>query len=54
MNNPLSGSAAKACTLVRTPDLTRNVPSSDKENAKMASNTVHERKTPRFSVTAKL
>ena len=41
-------------TLVSTPERTRKVPSNDKEKAKMASSTVHERKTPRFSVAARL
>jgi hypothetical protein len=52
MNRPRVGSAAKACTLVSTPDRTRKVPSNDSENVAMASSSVHPRKLPRFSVTA--
>ena len=52
MKTPRLGSAAKACTLVITPERTRNVPSSDSENAAMASSSVQPRKAPRFSVTA--
>ena len=49
---PRSGSTAKACTDVSTPDLTRNAPKRLRENAKMASNTVQLLNTPRFSVAA--
>ena len=52
MNAPRPGSLANACTEVRTPERTRKVPSSDSEKAKIASNTVHTLKAPRFSVTA--
>ena len=52
MNTPRVGSLAKACTEVNTPDRTRKVPSSDSENAMIASSTVHDLKAPRFSVTA--
>ncbi|MNJ62332.1 hypothetical protein D3C77_581710 [compost metagenome] len=52
MNTPRSGSEAKACTDVRTPERTRKVPSRLNENAAMASNTVQLLNTPRFSVTA--
>ena len=52
MNNPRDGSAAKLCTLVNTPERTRNAPSSDSENVAMASSSVQLRKLPRFSVTA--
>ena len=52
MNMPRSGSEAKACTLVSTPERTRKVPSSDSENAAIASSRVQPRKLPRFSVTA--
>src|SRR6185312_15523720 len=52
MNTPRLGSAANECTLVSTPKRTRKVPSSDSENAKIASNKVHARKPPRLSVTA--
>src|SRR5688572_7649688 len=52
MNTPRFGSVANACTEVKTPERTRKVPSSDKENAQMASNTVQLLKLPRFSVAA--
>ncbi len=52
MNTPRRGSVANACTEVRTPDRTRKVPSSDSENAQIASITVQLLKLPRFSVTA--
>ena len=52
MNTPRAGSVANACTDVSTPERTRNVPSSDSENATIASSTVQLRKVPRFSVTA--
>jgi hypothetical protein len=52
MNRPRFGSEANACTLVSTPERTRNVPSSDSENAKIDSSSVQARKLPRFSVTA--
>ena len=52
MNTPRAGSVAKACTEVSTPERTRKVPSSDSENATMASSTVQLLKLPRFSVTA--
>ena len=43
---------ANACTEVSTPERTRNVPSSESENAQIASSTVHALNVPRFSVTA--
>src|SRR5690606_22484625 len=52
MNTPRAGSEAKACTDTSTPERTRKVPSSDSENAAMASSTVQLRNAPRFSVTA--
>src|SRR5690242_4299079 len=52
MNTPRLGSAANECTLVNTPERTRKVPSSDSENAKIASSSVHARNPPRLSVTA--
>ena len=52
MNSPRAGSEAKACTEVSTPERTRKVPSSDSENAAIASSSVQPRKLPRFSVTA--
>ena len=52
MYMPRAGSWAKAWTEVRTPERTRKVPSSDSENARIASSTVHDLKLPRFSVTA--
>ncbi|GBF29316.1 hypothetical protein MnTg03_00887 [bacterium MnTg03] len=52
MNTPRSGSLANACTEVRTPDLTRKVPSRLNEKAKIASRAVQALKVPRFSVIA--
>src|SRR4051795_1424325 len=52
MKRPRVGSAANACTDVSTPERTRKVPSSDSENAQIASSTVHALNVPRFSVTA--
>ena len=52
MNRPRVGSVAKECTDDSTPERTRKVPSSDSENARMASSTVQDLKLPRFSVTA--
>ena len=52
MKTPRSGSLAKACTEVRIPERTKKVPSKLSENAKIASNNVQLRKTPRFSVAA--
>jgi hypothetical protein len=52
MKMPRRGSVAKACTEVSTPERTRKVPSSDRENAEIASSTVQFLKLPRFSVTA--
>ncbi len=52
MNRPRLGSVANACTDDSTPERTRKVPSSDSENAMIASSTVHDLKAPRFSVTA--
>ncbi len=52
MNSPRDGSAANECTLVSTPERTRNVPSSDSAKAAIASNKVQLAKLPRFSVTA--
>ena len=52
MKMPRAGSVANACTDVSTPERTRNVPTSDSENAMIASSTVHARNVPRFSVTA--
>ncbi|MNY69165.1 hypothetical protein D3C86_2070610 [compost metagenome] len=53
MNTPRSGSEAKACTEVSTPERTRKVPSRLSENAAIASSTVQLLNTPRFSVTAR-
>ena len=53
MKTPRSGSVAKACTDVSTPLRTIKVPSKLRENAAIASNTVHDLNTPRFSVTLK-
>ena len=52
MKSPRSGSEAKACTEVSTPERTMKVPSSESEKAAMASSSVQPRKEPRFSVTA--
>ena len=52
MNTPRSGSEAKACTEVSTPERTRKVPSRLREKAAIASSTVQLLNTPRFSVTA--
>ncbi len=51
-NIPLSGSVANACTEVKTPERTKNVPSKLSENVKIANKTVQLLKPPRFSVTA--
>ena len=50
MNTPRLGSVAKACTEVSTPERTKNVPSSDSENALIDSNTVQALKLPRLSL----
>ncbi len=52
MNTPRRGSTAKACTDVRIPERTRNVPISESENARMASRTVHTFSASRFSMTS--
>ncbi|MNN27231.1 hypothetical protein D3C81_1407600 [compost metagenome] len=52
MNRPRAGSAAKECTLVSTPERTRNAPSNESAKAAMASNKVQPMNTPRFSVAA--
>ena len=52
MNRPRAGSLANACTDSTTPERTRNVPSSDSENAAIASSSVQLLNSPRFSVTA--
>ena len=49
---PRSGSVAKACTEIRTPERTRKVPRRDSEKAETASSSVQLLKRPRFSVTA--
>ena len=51
MKTPRRGSVANACTDVSTPERTRNVPTSDSENALIASSTVQFLNVPRFSVT---
>ena len=51
MNTPRRGSEAKACTEVRTPERTRNVPSRLSENARIASSTVQVFSASRFSTT---
>ncbi len=52
MKTPRLGSVANACTEVSTPERTRNVPTSESENATIARSTVQLRNVPRFSVTA--
>ena len=52
MNKPRLGSLANACTDSMTPERTRNVPSSDSENAAIDSSSVQLLNRPRFSVTA--
>ena len=54
MKMPRSGSVAKACTEVRMPERTRNVPSSERLKVMIARSTVQILKQPRFSVTARL
>ena len=52
MNTPaLEGSVAKACTEVRTPERTRNVPMSDSEKARIARKIVQTFSASRFSIT---
>ena len=48
---PRSGSTANECTEVSTPDRTMKAPSSENENAVMASSKVQLLNVPRFSVT---
>ena len=51
MKMPRLGSVAKAWTEVRTPDRTRNVPSSDSEKVRMARSSVQIFSADRFSMT---
>ena len=51
MNTPRSGSFAKACTDVITPDRTMNVPTSENPKAMIASSTVQAFRLSRFSTT---
>jgi len=51
MKMPRAGSTAKACTLVSTPERTRNVPSRLSEKARIASSTVQLFSASRFSTT---
>ena len=51
MNTPRSGSLAKACTDVSTPDRTMNVPVSEKPKAMMANKIVQAFRLSRFSTT---
>ena len=51
ITEPRRGSTAKACTDVSTPERTRNVPSSDSENVRMASRMVQIFSASRFSIT---
>ena len=48
---PRSGSEAKACTEVKTPDRTRKVPSRHKKNVRIANNSVQILSVFRFSTT---
>ncbi|SAL59846.1 hypothetical protein AWB74_02934 [Caballeronia arvi] len=52
MKTPRAGSDANPCTDVTTPERTRNVPSSESENAQIASSALHARKAPRLAVAA--
>ena len=52
MNTPRRGSVANACTDVSTPERTRNVPSSESENARDREQHGPALNVPRFSVTA--
>jgi len=51
MNTPRAGSLAKACTELRMPERTRNVPDNDSENVAIASSTVQIFRLSRFSTT---
>jgi hypothetical protein len=51
MNTPRSGSLAKACTEVITPDRTMKVPIRLSENARIASSMVQVFSALRFSTT---
>jgi len=51
MNMPRSGSVAKACTEVRTPERTKNVPIRLRENPMIASRMVQLFSVSRFSTT---
>src|ERR1700722_13819495 len=48
---PRLGSLAKACTEVKTPERTRNVPIKESEKARIARKTVQIFKASRFSIT---
>jgi hypothetical protein len=51
MKKPRSGSVAKACTEVSTPERTMKVPMSDSEKVRMASRMVQVFSALRFSTT---
>ncbi len=51
MNTPRVGSLAKACTELRIPERTRNVPDRESENVPIASSTVQTFSASRFSTT---
>ncbi len=51
MKVPRSGSTAKECTEVSTPERTRKVPSSESEKVRIASRIVQTFKASRFSIT---
>ena len=54
IKTPRSGSLAKACTEVSTPERTRKVPSSDSEKARIERKIVQIFNASRFSITAAL
>src|SRR5258708_7178389 len=49
MKTPRAGSVANACTEVRTPERTRNVPSREREKARTGGDTAPLWEAPRFS-----
>ena len=51
MKMPRSGSDAKACTEVSTPERTRKVPISDSEKVRIESRMVQTFSASRFSIT---
>ena len=51
INSPLDGSLANACTEVKTPERTINVPSNENPKAKIANSIVQDLRVSRFSTT---